>query len=198
VLAHSEKNVYSLTKTSVSADAIHEMVRHHFGTGHSIHTLQELKGGLYNAAYRIELEDGLACIPGLPLNKLRGSLSEPEQCQIDLQAGQLTRKINALGGPAFGYVAQPEHHTPSWRMAFEGMLEGVLADGVDARVMLPLPYCEIRDRVSPYYGVLDSIAVPQLVHCDLWDGAESPVPPSHCVRVRRNIATDAPGESCSQ
>ena len=52
-----------------------------------------------------------------------------EQQAIDREAGRLTREINGLHGPAFGYVAQPEHHAASWRLAFDSMLEGVLADG---------------------------------------------------------------------
>jgi aminoglycoside phosphotransferase (APT) family kinase protein len=204
-------------------------VHYHF-SGCRICSIEELKDGLFNAAYRIELAGGpvcilkvappddvrvlryeqgimraevetmrlvraqtevpvpeiytydtsrnlidndyylMACIPGLPLNKLRQDLSEREQHEIDRQVGALTRQLNALHGPAFGYVAQPEGHAASWRIAFESMLEGVLADGIDAGVSLPLEYDEIRDRVSPWYPVLDAVAVPQLVHWDLWDG----------------------------
>ena len=67
----------------------------------------------------------------MPLNKLRRELSEQEQQAIDREAGRLTREINGLHCPAFGYVAQPEHHAASWRLAFDSMLEGVLADGID-------------------------------------------------------------------
>ena len=112
----------------------------------------------------------MACIPGQPLNKLRKDLSEQAQTRIDRQAGDLTRQINALRGPAFGYVAQPERHAPSWRQAFAGMLEDVLADGVDAGVELPLPYDEVRARAARWYPALDAVTVPQLVHWDLWDG----------------------------
>jgi Ser/Thr protein kinase RdoA (MazF antagonist) len=222
--------VHSLSKTSVPAKAIHKIVHHHFGAQRAIRILDELTDGLYNAAYRIELSDGLACIlkvappdhvrvlryergimqaevetmrlvraqtevpvpeiythdtsrrlidndyylmaciPGTPLNKLRKSLSEQEQHEVDRQAGRLTRQINALHGPAFGYVAQPERHASSWRVAFADMLDGVLADGIDAGVALPLPYEEIRERVSRWYSALDAVTVPQLVHWDLWDG----------------------------
>jgi aminoglycoside phosphotransferase (APT) family kinase protein len=112
----------------------------------------------------------MAGIPGVPYNKLRETLSEPERAAIDQQAGDLTRQINALQGPAFGYVAQRERHAPTWRAAFESMLEGVLADGVDAQVELPLSYDRIREQVAPRYSALDAITVPQLVHWDLWDG----------------------------
>jgi len=221
--------VYSLSKTSVPADALHKIVRHHF-SGRAARFIVELEDGLYNAAYRIELADGqvailkvapsdhvrvlryekeimraevemmrlvraetavpvpeiyvydtsrqlidndfylMAGIPGVPFNKLRKTLSEPEQAAIDRQAGDLTRQINALRGSAFGYVAQPERHAPTWRTAFERMLEGVLADGVDAQVELPLSYDEIRARVAPWTTVLDAVTLPQLVHWDLWDG----------------------------
>jgi aminoglycoside phosphotransferase (APT) family kinase protein len=142
--------MFSLSKTSVPTNAIHEIVRHHLD-GKSVRSVEELKDGLFNAAYRIDLADGsacilkaappdhvrvlryekeimraevevmrlvraqtgvpvpeiygydtsrrltdvdyylMACIPGVPLNKLRKSLSEPEQHEIDRQAGALTR-----------------------------------------------------------------------------------------------------------
>jgi aminoglycoside phosphotransferase (APT) family kinase protein len=203
---------------------------HHHLNGKLVHSVKELKDGLFSAAYRVDLEDGsacilkaappdhvrvlryekdimraevemmrlvraltevpvpeiychdasrrlidvdfylMACIPGVPLNKLRKSLSETEQHEIDRQAGALTRQINALHGHAFGYVAQPDYHSSSWRLAFARMLDNVLADGIDADVTLPLPYDEIRDRVSAWYPALDAVTVPQLVHWDLWDG----------------------------
>jgi hypothetical protein len=52
--------VYSLSKTSVPANALHEIARHRLAR--RPRAVVELKDGLYNAAYRIELEDGQTAI----------------------------------------------------------------------------------------------------------------------------------------
>lgn len=221
--------MYSLSKTSVSTEAISEIVRHHFGHARTVRACEELKDGLFNAAYRIELDDGLKCIlkvappddvrvmryekdimraevevmrlvraqtevpapevysydpsrqiigndfylmafiAGVPLNKLRKSFSGEEQQAIDREAGRLTRLINAIEGPAFGYYAQ-DCRFSSWREGFVAMLAGVLADGIEMDVALPLPYDELEGKLSPFYGTLEQVTVPQLVHWDLWDG----------------------------
>lgn len=222
--------MYSLSKTPISVETARSIVRHHLGNGRAICAFEELKDGFFNAAYRIVLEDGLACIlkvapsdrvrvmryeknimraevqamrlvkaqtdvpvpdvysydpsrqiidndfylmaciPGVPLNKLRKDLSEAEHVALSREAGQLTRQINAIEGMAFGYYAQPESHSTSWRESFATMLSGVLADGMDMDVTLPLSYNELAAQLPAFYGPLDEITVPSLVHWDLWDG----------------------------
>jgi len=112
----------------------------------------------------------MAFIPGVPWHKLRKSIPEDEQRAVDREAGRLTRQINSIQGSTFGYYAQPDLHLPSWREAFDAMLDGILADGMDMGVSLPLPYEELQAKVASSYGALAEVTRPHLVHWDLWDG----------------------------
>jgi aminoglycoside phosphotransferase (APT) family kinase protein len=110
-------------------------------------------------------------LPGTPLNKLRGDLSQEAQRAIEREAGQLTRQINHLQGERFGYYAQMRDSSyTTWREAFETMVSGVLADGLEMQVSLPLPYPELAGVIARWYGALEEVTHPRLVHWDLWDG----------------------------
>lgn len=109
-------------------------------------------------------------LPGIPLNKLRPSLSAKNQERISVEMGRLTRAISEVRGDSFGYWAQPCAPGVSWRECFAGMVSGVLQDGLDAGVDLRLPYEEIERRLRAHYHALDAVAIPRLVHWDLWDG----------------------------
>jgi aminoglycoside phosphotransferase (APT) family kinase protein len=50
------------------------------------------------------------------------------------------------------------------------MLATILAEADRYRVTLPLPTGVIRRRAARHEDVLDEVAVPVLVHFDLWDG----------------------------
>ncbi|MBN1580218.1 MAG: aminoglycoside phosphotransferase family protein [Anaerolineae bacterium] len=54
--------MYSLSKTTISSEAIQDIVRHHFGCERTIDSFEELTDGLFNAAFRVELDDGLNCV----------------------------------------------------------------------------------------------------------------------------------------
>ncbi|MGC1374947.1 MAG: aminoglycoside phosphotransferase family protein [Anaerolineales bacterium] len=109
-------------------------------------------------------------IPGVGLQKLRKQLSVEDQRAIDFRTGEYLRQINAITGPCFGYFAQPEFHFSTWREAFSRMIEGVLQDGRDAGVELPVPYEALSARLPTFYPALDEVTQPVLVHWDLWDG----------------------------
>jgi fructosamine-3-kinase len=133
---------------------------------------------LYDTSRQIIDNDfyAMAFVPGVPLNKLRQDLAETEQQTIDREAGRLTRQLNAIKGSHFGYCAdiahalEPSSASLTWREAFKAMVSGVLSDGIEMRVDLPLPYDELQDKLVSFYEVLDQVVVPQLVHWDLWDG----------------------------
>ncbi len=109
-------------------------------------------------------------LPGAPLHRVRDQLAPETAHAIDVESGRLLREVNAIPGPAFGYLAQPAPPGQSWRTAFLAMIDGVLADGADIGVSLPEPYEVIRERVAAAAPALDEIIVPRLVHWDLWDG----------------------------
>jgi aminoglycoside phosphotransferase (APT) family kinase protein len=222
--------MYSLSKTPVTQQTAQDIVFACFGSDAGISSFSELVDGYFNAAYKIVLADGLACVlkvappaevrvlryehdlmraevaalrlarahtempapdvlfddnsgsiiashyflmdfmPGTPYNQIKKSLSGEEQRSIERGAGRLLRQFNEIGGPSFGYLAHPDSEGCTWRTVFRGMMAGVLADGVDRQVNLPLPYEQLAQGLARHYDVLQEIVLPRLVHWDLWDG----------------------------
>lgn len=112
----------------------------------------------------------MSFVPGTAFNKLRDHLSAEERRPIDIRTGEYLRQIHAITHSSFGYFAQPNTHTATWRAAFISMLEGILADGKDANIPLPIPYDEFLPQLERHLHVLDAVTQPRLVHWDLWDG----------------------------
>jgi len=230
----------SLTKIPLTFETAQKIAAAHLGSQTSLTGFSELTEGFYNAAYRLETDQGLVCvlkiapppglpvlryekdilraevealrlvkaqtnmpvpevlfydssltllsspffgmefIPGEPLHKLRGSMDPADKARIDRQTGEYLRQMNQIGKPQncgpqncelhFGYYAQPESQHPTWRAAFDQMLNGVLQDGADAQISLHMPNAEILTRCRRHYAALDEVRSPALVHWDLWDG----------------------------
>jgi aminoglycoside phosphotransferase (APT) family kinase protein len=112
----------------------------------------------------------MAFIEGAPLNKLRSELAPDEQHAVDREIGRYLRQMNEIAGPAFGYFSHPAPAGRSWRETFTAMLDGVLADGQELDVALPLAYDALAERVAAAAPILDDVITPRLVHWDLWDG----------------------------
>jgi aminoglycoside phosphotransferase (APT) family kinase protein len=109
-------------------------------------------------------------LPGTGFHKLRHQLSTPQQAEIERSMGRLARQINTLTGTAFGYFAQPEAAGIPWRVCFGNMLRGLLLDGWEMGVNLPLPYEQLFQRLEASFDALDEVDTPRLVHWDLWEG----------------------------
>jgi aminoglycoside phosphotransferase (APT) family kinase protein len=227
---------YNISKTIVTPETAQAILASHMGNQTRIAAFEELKEGYFNAAYRVDLSDGLKCvlkvapppevhilryehdilraevevmrlvkmrtempvpailfhdatctilpspyylmefIQGQPLHKLRASLSESEQAEIDRAMGRYLRQMNAIASPTFGYYAQVEPPLPTWRETFDRMLGGVLQDGLQAgdlfgvEIELPVPYEALHQLARRCYAALDEVQTPALVHWDLWDG----------------------------
>lgn len=112
----------------------------------------------------------MSFVPGVSMHRLRSQLAAEDQQALDYRTGEYLRQINAIAGDAFGYFAQPETRSSSWRQAFDRMLRDVLQDGRDAAVLLPIPYDELYARLQLFYPALDEVVAPCLVYWDLWDG----------------------------
>jgi aminoglycoside phosphotransferase (APT) family kinase protein len=220
----------SISKTSLTHEMVQAIVTHHFGAASRLVAAEELTDGYYNAAYGLDLADGLRCVlkvappasvpvlryehdimtaevetirlvrahtgmpapevlchdrshelidnaffimtfvAGMPFHKLRTLMSQEDQQRILRQIGVFLAEMNAISGPAFGYFTPRSPRFEDWRSAFDFMLRGVMADGQDMLVELPLEYDALLDLVSRSYPALDEIQSPRLVHWDLWDG----------------------------
>lgn len=109
-------------------------------------------------------------IDGAALNTIRAEIPEPERHAIDRAIGGYLREMNEIRGACFGYIAPQGRRAATWREAFLGMLDDILADGQAIDVPLPLPYATIREQALRCAPALDEVREPRLVHWDLWDG----------------------------
>jgi aminoglycoside phosphotransferase (APT) family kinase protein len=107
-------------------------------------------------------------IEGTPYNKVKESVQAPERHAIELQLGVMNRRINEVKGKLFGLYSGEKH--VSWKDAFRELIVGVLEDGRDAKVILPISYEELGREIESRLHVLDAVTDSQLVHWDLWDG----------------------------
>ena len=222
--------IFIATKTPVTLPTAQQIIHLHFGSEANIAAFQELTDGMFNAAYQIDLVDGMRCVlkvapppgvrvlryeknimqaevevmqrvrqqtempvprilaydrsctilpsqyylmdfvPGESLHKLRKGMSDEQQRRIDSEAGRLLRQMNAIQGEFFGYYAQEDARSASWKESFDRLLVNVLQDGQEMNVQLPMPYEALHDLLKAHYASLDEVASPHLVHWDLWDG----------------------------
>ncbi len=112
----------------------------------------------------------MAFIPGESLFTLKPRLAPEDLQPIERQVGAYLREMNTITGRSFGYCAPSSPQFGSWREAFDFMVRGVLADGQEIAVDLPLPYDALQKLLEHSYAALEEVATPQLVHWDLWDG----------------------------
>ncbi|MFH8249357.1 phosphotransferase family protein [Microbacterium sp. B2969] len=97
-----------------------------------------------------------------------GAVPEPEAEALLREIGATNRALNAIEGPAFGYLTGPAF--PTWREAFSAMIADLLADADGARVDLGLSGERIQGVVAAHAGSLDAVRRPRLVEWDLWPG----------------------------
>ena len=110
----------------------------------------------------------LSVCPGRPWPELADKLDRGMRAALRAEVGRELAALHRITGPGYGYPARPL--SPTWRLAFLGMIGAVLDDA--RRFNTPLPggtdrVAALVDRASP---VLDEVTAPALVHFDLWDG----------------------------
>ncbi|MDQ0835261.1 aminoglycoside phosphotransferase (APT) family kinase protein [Streptomyces achromogenes] len=106
--------------------------------------------------------------PGEPWDD---ALTTAEQAELRTELGRQVARLHQVTGPGFGYpsgVFGPL--AADWRSAFTAMFDAVLADARDYGARLPRPAGEVAAVARSAYGALDDVAVPRLVHFDLWPG----------------------------
>lgn len=109
-------------------------------------------------------------INGIPLNKLKNSLSDENKEKIYKQIGVYTRQINNICGECFGYISQGDRQFENWFDAFTALVEDVLIDGQEASVELPVSYEKLSGIIGSGKDILNNIVKPSLIHKDLWAG----------------------------
>lgn len=109
-------------------------------------------------------------VPGISLHAARQLDPNGDFHAAEREVGRMLAQMNTITGETFGYATLVAARYTSWREAFAAMIEGVLLDGEEMGVELPLPYAEVRARMAAAYPALDEVQTPCLVHWDLWDG----------------------------
>lgn len=109
-------------------------------------------------------------LEGESLNSLREGMPTEELQNIQIQTGQINRKINEIVCPRFGYPGLPKSQGTEWYPVFQKMIDMAIADArardIDLQVSVDsLRQCLLRDR-----GIFEEVKEPRLVHWDCWDG----------------------------
>jgi aminoglycoside phosphotransferase (APT) family kinase protein len=104
-------------------------------------------------------------LPGEPWPAVADQIDDRQRRRLRGELGRIVAGLHAMTGSGFGYPARPL--TASWRTAFCGMLETILAEADEYRVTLPLPTGVIRQRAARHASVLGEVTTPVLVHFDL-------------------------------
>jgi aminoglycoside phosphotransferase (APT) family kinase protein len=109
-------------------------------------------------------------LPGTALAGLRESLAEDQQAAVRYELGQTLARVHRIDGNVFGYPGAGRRQAATWREAYLGIIDDLLADAVRLAQELPLPPAWIRDVLGEASEALTAVVRPALVHFDLWDG----------------------------
>jgi aminoglycoside phosphotransferase (APT) family kinase protein len=109
--------------------------------------------------------------PGSPWPELAPQPRGAERDELRAELSGQVARLHTIIGTGFGYpsgAVGPLRET--WRAAFLGMVDAVLADAAKFEVTLPRAAADIQGWFSARASVLDEVTTPALVHFDLWDG----------------------------
>jgi aminoglycoside phosphotransferase (APT) family kinase protein len=152
------------------------VLRHEHGLLRSEALLYALAAGRQIGGVPTVVYDGgefllMTELPGQPWPTAEDRLSDSQRQGLREDVGRLVAGLHTITGTGFGY---PSHAlgplAATWRAAFGGMLDAVLADAEGFGATLPHPAGMIRDLTAAHAGALDEVTTPVLVHYDLWDG----------------------------
>ena len=105
-------------------------------------------------------------VPGENFGEVSGSWPDERSQSVWRQIGAVNAELNTIVGDGFGRYGLPG--VPSWREAFTGILEDVLADGERREVDLGWSYEEVRQAIADHAACLDAVTVPRFCEWDLW------------------------------
>jgi aminoglycoside phosphotransferase (APT) family kinase protein len=153
------------------------VLRHEHGLLRSETLLYTLAAGRRVAGVPTMVYDGgeffllMTELPGQPWPVVEDRLSDSQRQRLRGDVGRLVAGLHTITGTSFGY---PSHAlgplAATWRAAFGGMLDAVLADVESFGATLPVPPAAIRELTAANADALDEVTTPVLVHFDLWDG----------------------------
>jgi aminoglycoside phosphotransferase (APT) family kinase protein len=105
------------------------------------------------------------------LHTAREQLSTADLATVQHELGATTARLHTITGDRYGYPLRDSATWQStWRDAFYGMLDDILADATRLDTELPEKPAAIATRLARHADALAGVDRPALVHFDLWDG----------------------------
>ena len=105
-------------------------------------------------------------VPGDNFGEVSDDWPAERQQAVWRQIGAANAELNTIRGDGFGRFGVPGVAT--WREAFTGSLEDVLADGERRAVDLGWSYAAVRQAIADHEACLDAVTVPVFCEWDLW------------------------------
>ncbi|PWV89331.1 phosphotransferase family enzyme [Paenibacillus cellulosilyticus] len=109
-------------------------------------------------------------LPGRSFHSIMGELSDEVRLGVDVQVGQLNRRINSIVGERFGYFGQPYKQGDVWFDVFMSIVQDAINDAAALNIDLTIDIPQLLsflERDKPHF---EEITTPRLVHWDLWAG----------------------------
>jgi aminoglycoside phosphotransferase (APT) family kinase protein len=106
---------------------------------------------------------------GTPWSRLRATMSPAENDAIERDLGRITAAINGVEGPGFGYLAVGPRFR-AWYAAFAWMVATIYGDARRFAIEPVVPEDRLLASLERHRAAFDEVAVPALVHWDLWAG----------------------------
>lgn len=111
----------------------------------------------------------MTALDGEPLSKAKSRMSPENLTQVKRRLAQYLARMHTVTNDYYGYPTDdPSRRYVTWRDAFLGMFDRLLADAREHRVRLP--YRDIARVLERHAGLLDGVAHPALVDFDCHDG----------------------------
>jgi aminoglycoside phosphotransferase (APT) family kinase protein len=109
-------------------------------------------------------------LPGTPLADLNGKITEEADAGVRRALGAALARVHTITGTQFGYPGGRRAHASTWRAAYSGFMNELLADADRLGVDLPVPPQRLTAVIERHAHLLDAVTRPALLHFDLWDG----------------------------
>lgn len=109
-------------------------------------------------------------LTGNSFHSLMGELSDDVRLGVDVQVGELNRRINAIVGERFGYFGQPDKQGDVWFDVFKSIVQDAINDAAALSIDLTIDIPQLLDLLDRDRLHFEEITKPRLVHWDLWAG----------------------------
>ncbi|PKM63655.1 MAG: aminoglycoside phosphotransferase [Firmicutes bacterium HGW-Firmicutes-20] len=119
---------------------------------------------------------------GIPLNKVKDSMTEEHLQNVGSDLGKYGRKIQNIKGDYFGFINIENRRYDQWYKCFEMMILDLMDDAESENVNLPVTKKQALCIVEKNQSNLGFVDSPSLLHKDLWDGNIFVDPVSYAIK----------------